>query len=58
MSLSIDRKVFNDIINQGQGEIGAVMQPPPDGLWGMPPKMLQTLPGYDCPTREGRGRCR
>jgi peptide/nickel transport system substrate-binding protein len=47
MSLSIDRKAFNDIINQGQGEIGAVMQPPPSGLWGMPPEMLQTLPGYD-----------
>jgi peptide/nickel transport system substrate-binding protein len=47
MSLSIDRKAFNDIINQGQGEIGAVMQPPPDGLWGMPPEMLAKLPGYD-----------
>ena len=46
MSLSIDRKAFNDIINQGQGQIGAVMQPPPDGLWGMPPEVLQTLPGY------------
>jgi peptide/nickel transport system substrate-binding protein len=47
MSLTIDRKSFNDIINEGQGNIGAVMQPPPDGLWGMPPEMLQTLPGYN-----------
>ncbi len=46
ISLSIDRKAFNDIINQGQGQIGAVMQPPPDGLWGMPPEVLQTLAGY------------
>ena len=22
------------------------MQPPPEGVWGMPPEMLQTLPGY------------
>jgi peptide/nickel transport system substrate-binding protein len=46
LSLSIDRKAFNDIINQGQGQIGAVMQPPPDGMWGMPPEVMQTLPGY------------
>ncbi len=45
-ALSLDRKAFNDIINEGQGEIGAVMQPPPSGLWGMPPGMLATLPGY------------
>ena len=58
MSLSIDRKVFNDIINQSQGEIGAVMQPPPDGLWGMPPKMLQTLPGYDPDVAKNRAAAR
>jgi peptide/nickel transport system substrate-binding protein len=46
MSLSLDRRAFNDIINEGQGVIGAVMQPPPDGLWGMPPEMLAALPGY------------
>ena len=58
MSLSIDRNAFNDIINQGQGEIGAVMQPPPDGLWGMPPKMLQTLPGYDPDVAKNRAAAR
>src|SRR6516165_9699545 len=31
MSLSLDRKAFIDIISEGQGDIGAVMQPPPDG---------------------------
>jgi len=46
MSLSLDRKAFNNIINEGQGVIGAVMQPPPDGLWGMTPEMLAALPGY------------
>src|SRR5437870_7022932 len=40
MSLSLDRKTFNDIINEGQGDIGGAMQPPPSGLWGMPPEML------------------
>ena len=46
MSLSLDRKAFVDIINDGEGDIGAVMQPPPDGLWGMPPELLAMLPGY------------
>jgi hypothetical protein len=36
MALSIDRQAFIDIISQGQGQIGGVLQPPPEGLWGMP----------------------
>src|SRR5216684_4957896 len=58
MSLAIDHKAFNDIINEGQGEIGAVMQPPPDGLWGMPPEMLQTLPGYGPDVAKNRTNAR
>jgi peptide/nickel transport system substrate-binding protein len=47
MALSLDRKAFIDILSEGQGDIGGVLQPPPGGLWGMPPEMLQSLPGYD-----------
>ena len=47
MALSLDRKSFIDILSEGQGEIGGVLQPPPDGLWGMPPETLKSLPGYD-----------
>jgi len=47
MSLSLDRKAFIDILTEGQGDIGGVMMPPPAGLWGMPPELLRTLPGYD-----------
>jgi len=46
MALSLDRQAFIDILTEGQGDIGGVMQPPPAGLWGMPPDRLQTLPGY------------
>ncbi len=46
MSLSLDRKAFIDILAEGHGSAGGVMQPPPSGVWGMPPEMLQTLPGY------------
>jgi len=47
MALSLDRKAFVDILDQGQGDIGGVLQPPPEGLWGMPSELLKELPGYD-----------
>ncbi len=47
VALSLDRKAFIDIIQQGQGDIGGTLLPPPEGLWGMPEEMLKALPGYD-----------
>ncbi|HEX3864270.1 MAG TPA: ABC transporter substrate-binding protein [Stellaceae bacterium] len=47
MTLALDRQAFVDIIADGQGTIGGVMQPPPEGVWGMPTYMLKPLPGYD-----------
>jgi peptide/nickel transport system substrate-binding protein len=58
MSLSLDRKSFIDIITAGEGDIGGAMQPPPNGLWGMPPDVLKTLPGYDPDTGKSRGEAR
>src|SRR3974377_2235894 len=46
MGLAFDRKAFLAILNEGKGAIGANMMPPPAGAWGMPPVVLQTLPGY------------
>ena len=46
MQLTIDRKSFLDIIAEGQGDINGAMQSPPAGLWGLPPEILATLPGY------------
>ena len=46
MQLSLDRKSFIDILGEGQYDVGAVLQPPPEGIWGMPPKMLEQLTGY------------
>ena len=53
MALSLDRKAFIDIISEGQGDIGGVMQPLPEGVWGMPEHVMKTLPGYDpdCPEK-------
>ncbi len=47
MALSLDRKAFIDIITEGLGDIGGVMLPEPEGVWGMPPDMLKALPGYN-----------
>jgi peptide/nickel transport system substrate-binding protein len=58
MSLTLDRKAFIDILTEGQGDIGAVMQPPPSGLWGMPPDLLKTLPGYDPNVEKSRTQAR
>jgi peptide/nickel transport system substrate-binding protein len=46
MSLTLDRQAFIDIMGQGNGAIGGPMEPPPEGLWGMPAAMLKALPGY------------
>jgi peptide/nickel transport system substrate-binding protein len=46
MALSLDRKSMIDIILQGQGDQGGTMLPPPEGVWGLPPDILKTIPGY------------
>jgi peptide/nickel transport system substrate-binding protein len=58
MSLSLDRQAFLDIIADGQGAIGAVMQPPPEGIWGMPPYAMRNLPGYDPDVASSRAKGR
>ena len=44
--LALDRKAFIDILGEGQGDAGGALLPPPEGLWGLPPDQLATLPGY------------
>ena len=41
LALAIDRKPFIDILTEGKGDIGGVMLPLPEGLWGMPPEVLK-----------------
>ena len=58
MALSLDRKAFIDIITDGQGDIGGAMLPPPEGVWGMPPELLQKLTGYDPDVAKNRAEGR
>jgi peptide/nickel transport system substrate-binding protein len=58
MALSLDRGAFIDIISEGQGEIGGAMQPAPSGIWGVPPDLLTTLPGYDPDVEKNRIQAR
>jgi peptide/nickel transport system substrate-binding protein len=58
MALALDRKAFIDIITQGKGDIGGVMLPAPEGIWGMPPELLQTLPGYGSDVEKNRAEAR
>jgi peptide/nickel transport system substrate-binding protein len=58
MALSLDRKAFIDIISEGQGAMGGALLPPPEGIWGMPPELLRTLPGYDPDVQKNRKEAR
>jgi peptide/nickel transport system substrate-binding protein len=58
ISLTLDRQAFVDIISDGQGAIGGVMQPPPEGIWGMPTYAMRNLPGYDPDIARSRGKAR
>ena len=58
VALSLDRQAFVDTLTMGKGDIGGVMQPPPEGVWGMPPEMLKTLPGYDPDVQKNRAEGR
>jgi peptide/nickel transport system substrate-binding protein len=58
MVLAIDRKSFIDIMNQGDADAGGTMQPPPDGVWGLPPEALASVPGYGPDVAKNREEAR
>ena len=58
LALALDRKPFIDILFEGQALMSGVMLPPPDGVWGMPKEMLETLPGYGADVEKNRAEAR
>jgi len=58
LALALDRKSFIDILAEGHGDIGGAMAPPPAGVWGMPPDLLATIPGYGPDVAKNRAEAR
>src|SRR5215831_9865586 len=58
VSLTLDRKAFVDILVEGQGLIGGVMQRPLDGIWGLTAEKLAELPGYSSDVAKNRAEAR
>ena len=58
MLLTIDRKSFIDISNQGQADAGGVMEPAPNGVWGLPQAMYDAVPGYGPDVKKNREEAR
>jgi peptide/nickel transport system substrate-binding protein len=46
MSLALDRKPFNTILMEANARMGGAMLPQPQGEWGMPAEMQNSLAGY------------
>ena len=58
MALALDRKAFADILAEGQADIGGSMLPAPEGVWGMPKEMLESIPGYGPDVEKNRDQAR
>ena len=58
VALTVDRQAFIDTLTQGKGDIGAALLAPPEGIWGMPPALIQKLPGYDPDVAKNRAEAR
>jgi peptide/nickel transport system substrate-binding protein len=58
MELALDRKAFVDILYEGQADIGGSLLPPPAGVWGLPPDILKTIPGYGADVQKNRADAR
>ena len=57
-ALTLDRKAFIDILAEGQASVGGAMMPPPEGVWGIPPDLLNTVVGYGPNVQKNRTEAR
>jgi peptide/nickel transport system substrate-binding protein len=58
MALALDRAAFVKILFEGQADIGGSLLPPPAGVWGLPPDILKTVPGYSPDVKKSRDEAR
>ncbi len=58
IALTLDRQAFIETLTQGKGTMGGALLAPPEGVWGMPPEMVRSLPGYDPDVAANRAEAR
>jgi peptide/nickel transport system substrate-binding protein len=58
MALTLDRKAFIDTLFEGHADIGGSMLPAPEGVWGLPKEMMQSIPGYGPDIQKNRAEAR
>ncbi len=58
MALTIDRGAFIDILGQGKYQRGGAMLPSPEGRWGLPNEIMETIPGYGKDVKANREKAR
>jgi len=58
VALTLDRRAFIETLTQGKGDIGGALLAPPEGIWGMPADLMQTLPGYHPNVENNRAEAR
>lgn len=58
VALALDHKALIDILSEGQASEGGTLLPQPDGVWGMPKAMMQTMVGYDPDVSKSRAEGR
>ena len=58
MGLTLDRQAFVNILSEGQNAVGGALLPAPEGIWGMPRELLETIPGYGADVAKNRAEAR
>jgi len=58
IALTLDRQAFIETLTQGKGSLGGALLAPPEGVWGMPPELIRSLPGYGPDVAANRAEAR
>src|SRR5437667_9088755 len=58
IALTLDRQAFIDTLTQGKGNLGGALLAPPEGVWGLPPEMVRSPPGYGPDVAANRAEAR
>ena len=58
MALVLDRRTYVNILSEGQNAVGGALLPAPEGIWGMPKEILETIPGYGADAEKNREEAR